>query len=100
MDATTELPKPPRKKRKLKPTQPEAGHQRDSTESPPGVRLLNKAEILQITGVSFPTVWSWMRSGKFPRSYVIGGGNSSKSVWRSDQIADWIAGLQLRRLKP
>src|SRR5262245_27264621 len=30
-------------------------------------RLLDKAEILTITRVSFPTVWGWMRAGKFPR---------------------------------
>jgi predicted DNA-binding transcriptional regulator AlpA len=66
--------------------------------SPTGVRLLDKAEILAITGVTFPTIWAWMRAGKFPRSYVIGGG-SSKSVWRSDQIDAWIAGLPVRRLK-
>jgi predicted DNA-binding transcriptional regulator AlpA len=90
MDATTS---PSRKKPKR--TQPEA-----AAESPPGVRLLNKAEILRITGVSFPTIWQWMRDGKFPRSYVIGGGNSSKSVWRSDQINDWIAALPIRQLKP
>jgi predicted DNA-binding transcriptional regulator AlpA len=67
---------------------------------PPAVRLLSKPEILQITGASFPAIWTWMRRGQFPRCYVMGhGGRSSRSVWRSDEIDAWIAGLALRPLK-
>jgi predicted DNA-binding transcriptional regulator AlpA len=63
--------------------------------APPGVRLLDKAEILEITGVTFPTIWTWMRAGTFPRSRIVGG----KSMWRSDEIEAWLAGLPLRPLK-
>jgi predicted DNA-binding transcriptional regulator AlpA len=65
----------------------------------PPVRLLGKPEILQITGVTFPTVWAWMRRNQFPRCYVIGRGSNSKSVWRSDEVDQWLAGLSLRPLK-
>jgi predicted DNA-binding transcriptional regulator AlpA len=58
-------------------------------------RLLDKDEILTITGVSFPTVWSWMRTGKFPRSRVVGG----KSMWLSTEIEGWLAALPVRKLK-
>jgi predicted DNA-binding transcriptional regulator AlpA len=63
----------------------------------PPVRLLGKAEILQITGVTFPTIWAWMRGegGTFPRSRIVGG----KSMWRSDEIDQWLAGLPVRPLK-
>jgi predicted DNA-binding transcriptional regulator AlpA len=64
-------------------------------QAPPPVRLLGKAEVLQITGVSFPTVWAWMRAGTFPRSRIVGG----KSMWRSDEIDAWLAGLKVRPLK-
>ena len=60
-----------------------------------GIRLLDKAEVLAIANVSFPTVWAWMRAGTFPRSRVAGG----KSVWLSSEIEAWIAGLPVRRLK-
>jgi len=60
-----------------------------------GVRLLSKTEILDITGVSFPTIWAWMRAGSFPRSRVAGG----KSVWRSDEVDAWLAELPVRKLK-
>jgi predicted DNA-binding transcriptional regulator AlpA len=63
--------------------------------APPTVRLLSKAEILAITGVTFPTVWAWMRAGTFPRSRVVGG----KSMWLSSEIEQWLMELPLRALK-
>jgi predicted DNA-binding transcriptional regulator AlpA len=61
----------------------------------PPVRLLGKAEIRQITGVTFPTIWAWMRAGTFPRARIVGG----KSMWRSDEIEQWLVGLKVRPLK-
>jgi predicted DNA-binding transcriptional regulator AlpA len=65
--------------------------------APPGLRLLDKQAVLAITGVSFPTIWSWMRAKppKFPRSRVMQG----KSVWRSDEVEAWIEALPVRVLK-
>jgi len=78
-----------------------AQHQSDrkyahGAQAPP-VRLLTKAEILQITGVTFPTIWAWMRGkgGTFPRSRIVGG----KSMWLSTEVEAWLAGLPLRPLK-
>jgi predicted DNA-binding transcriptional regulator AlpA len=61
----------------------------------PAVRLLDKAEILAITNVTFPTVWAWMRARTFPRSRVVGG----KSMWLSTEVDAWLAGLPVRVLK-
>ena len=61
----------------------------------PPVRLLDKTEICTITNVTFPTIWSWMRAGTFPRSRIVGG----KSMWISTEIEQWLAGLKLRPLK-
>jgi predicted DNA-binding transcriptional regulator AlpA len=61
----------------------------------PLVRLLDKSDILSITHVTFPTIWSWMRAGTFPRSRVVG----AKSMWRSDEIDEWLANLPTRTLK-
>jgi len=73
--------------------------QSDRKHAPPTVRLLDKAEIRQITGVSFTTIWKWMRKNHFPRCYAIGHGEKTKSVWRSDDIDRWIDGLKVRKLK-
>jgi predicted DNA-binding transcriptional regulator AlpA len=62
---------------------------------PPPIRLLGKREILAIVGCTYPTLWQMMRRGEFPRSRVVG----EKSLWRSDEIDAWLAGLPRRPLK-
>ena len=60
------------------------------------LRLLMKPEVLLIAGgVSYVTLWSWMRAGTFPRSRVVGG----KSMWRSDEVQAWLDALPVRPLK-
>jgi predicted DNA-binding transcriptional regulator AlpA len=60
-----------------------------------GLRLLSKPEVIAITGASFVTIWTWMRDGKFPHARIAGG----RSMWRSDEIDAWLAGLPIRPLK-
>jgi predicted DNA-binding transcriptional regulator AlpA len=50
-------------------------------------RLIHKPEVLQLTGVTFPTLWKWMREGTFPISFVVGG----KTAWLESEIAEWIS---------
>jgi predicted DNA-binding transcriptional regulator AlpA len=62
----------------------------------PGViRLLSKHEICAIAGVSYPTIWAWMRAGEFPRSRVAGG----RSMWVSAEVEAWLNSLPVRPLK-
>jgi predicted DNA-binding transcriptional regulator AlpA len=63
--------------------------------APPDTRLLSKPEVLAIVGVTYPSLWAWMRNGTFPRSRVVGG----RSMWLSTEVDAWIAGLPIRRLK-
>ena len=58
-------------------------------------RLISKPEVLDRVGVSYPTLWQWMRDGKFPRSRELGG----KSAWLESEVEAWIASLPMRRLK-
>jgi predicted DNA-binding transcriptional regulator AlpA len=60
------------------------------------VGLLDKHELRAITGVSFVSLWDWMRKGKFPPGITVVG----KTKWRASEIADWLANLPLARLKP
>lgn len=64
-------------------------------KSPPARRMMTKAEVLAVAGVSYPTIWAWMRAGKFPRSRIVGG----QSMWRSDEVTAWLEGLPIRKLK-
>jgi predicted DNA-binding transcriptional regulator AlpA len=75
------------------PPPPERLSAAHRSQGPP--RLLNKAEILAITNVTFPTIWAWMRAGTFPRSRVVGG----KSMWLSTEVDAWLAQLPIRKLK-
>jgi predicted DNA-binding transcriptional regulator AlpA len=61
----------------------------------PPLHLLDKNDILEITNVTFPTIWAWMRTGRFPRSRVVGG----KSMWLSSEIDQWLVELPVRALK-
>jgi predicted DNA-binding transcriptional regulator AlpA len=63
--------------------------------TPGTVRLLDKHEVSAIAGVTYPSIWLWMREGAFPRSRIVGG----KSMWRSDEIDAWLAALPVRKLK-
>jgi predicted DNA-binding transcriptional regulator AlpA len=61
----------------------------------PPMRLLDKAEVCAIAGATFPTIWAWMRQGRFPRGRIVGG----KTMWRSDEVEQWLANLIVRPLK-
>jgi predicted DNA-binding transcriptional regulator AlpA len=39
-------------------------------------RIVSKPEVLDRVGVTYPTIWTWMREGKFPRSRELGGKSS------------------------
>ena len=54
----------------------------------PTDRMLRKAEVLSRCGVSYTTVWRWVRSGRFPAPVKIG----PRAVrWRESEIEAWLA---------
>jgi predicted DNA-binding transcriptional regulator AlpA len=83
----------------LPDNKPERVRAADRAQGPP--RLMSKPEVLAIVGVSYPTLWEWMRKGRFPRARVLGGfpTKDGKSAWLSSEIDEWLAGLPVRRLK-
>ena len=58
-------------------------------------RLLSKVEVLDRVGVTYPTIWTWMREGRFPRSREVGG----KTFWIASEIDAWIKALPTVQLK-
>jgi prophage regulatory protein len=58
-------------------------------------QLISKTEVLKRVGVSYPTVWQWMRDKKFPRSRELGG----KVCWIESEIEHWIANRPVAPLK-
>ncbi len=49
-------------------------------------KLISKAELIDELGVSFPTVWSWMCKGEFPRPIEL---SDNVIRWEADEIAAW-----------
>jgi prophage regulatory protein len=58
-------------------------------------RFIGKPEVLDRVCASYPSIWQWMREGKFPRSRELGG----KAVWLESEIETWIVNRPIRRLK-
>jgi predicted DNA-binding transcriptional regulator AlpA len=75
------------------PPAPERLSVAHQSQGPP--RLLDKRDILAITNVTYPTVWSWMRAGTFPRARMVG----EKSMWLSTEVDAWLSALPVRPLK-
>jgi predicted DNA-binding transcriptional regulator AlpA len=49
-------------------------------------RLVFKPEVLDRVGVTYPSLWQWMREGRFPLSREVGG----KIAWLESEIDKWI----------
>jgi len=58
-------------------------------------RLLAKGEVLERTGLSFPTIWGMMRRNAFPRARTVG----ARPYWIQSEVDDWISNLPIRRYK-
>jgi prophage regulatory protein len=60
------------------------------------VRLISKPEVCDRVGRTFPTIWLWMRQGKFPLPRDLGG----KPAWVESEVDAWIERLPTRKYKP
>lgn len=59
-------------------------------------RLLDRGAVLELVPVSYPTLWKWMRTGRFPRALQIG---EQKLAWREDEVQNWIETRPRQELK-
>lgn len=57
------------------------------------MKLLRKAEVLEMVGVSYPTIWRWVRAGSFPKPISMG----ERSMWVMDEVQAWILSLPRRQ---
>jgi prophage regulatory protein len=58
-------------------------------------KLISKAEVVERIGVSFPTIWAWMRAGKFPRARELRG----RPAWIENEVEKWIRARPLIKYK-
>jgi len=58
-------------------------------------RLMLKKEVLDRIGVTYPTLWHWMREERFPMSRQLGG----KVCWLASEVEAFMQALPKSRLK-
>jgi len=59
-------------------------------------RLILKPEVLERVGVTFGTIWTWMRDGRFPLARQLGG----KTVWYESEVDEWLKSRPFKKYKP
>ena len=64
---------------------------------PPSLVFLSKAQVLRKIPITAPTLWAWVRAGKFPRPRAI---SPNKTVWIASEIDEWMRLRPLRTYKP
>jgi predicted DNA-binding transcriptional regulator AlpA len=74
----------------------------EPASNPPTVRLIFRPELLALVGVSYGSIFTWMRNGRFPLARELGpaGGRSSRIGWIESEVLDWIANRPKRQMKP
>jgi predicted DNA-binding transcriptional regulator AlpA len=65
------------------------------TTEPPLKFICKRDLLIKIGGLSYTTVWAWMKAGTFPRSRTVGG----KTVWIEDEVDRWMRSRTLSTLK-
>jgi prophage regulatory protein len=63
----------------------------------PELVFLSKAQVLKKVPVTPPTLWSWVRQGKFPKPRDI---SPNKTVWLESEVDAWIKAQPIRNYKP
>jgi prophage regulatory protein len=69
----------------------------DDAEAEPELVFLSKQQVLKRIPITAPTLWSWVRAGKFPRPRAI---SPNKTVWLASEIDAWMRARPLRNYKP
>ena len=49
-------------------------------------RFLRLATVLDVTGLTEPTIYRWIANGEFPKSIKIG---PRATAWLENEVADW-----------
>jgi predicted DNA-binding transcriptional regulator AlpA len=67
-----------------------------SAQAPPTrVRLMSRAEVMEVVPFAYVSIWKMMLKGEFPRGREVGG----KICWVESEIERWIASRPVKKLK-
>ena len=59
--------------------------------------FLSKSQVLKKVPVTAPTLWAWVRAGKFPKPRSI---SPNKTVWIETEVDAWMRAQPVRSYKP
>jgi predicted DNA-binding transcriptional regulator AlpA len=62
----------------------------------PALVFLTKKQVLQKVPITPPTLWSWVRQGKFPKPRTI---SPNKVVWIEAEVDRWMKAQPVPRYK-
>jgi predicted DNA-binding transcriptional regulator AlpA len=64
----------------------------NQSQGPPPLRFLSRDEVLKLVGVSYPTLWAWIRAGTFPPARELSGNTrASRIYWLEHEVLTWMA---------
>jgi prophage regulatory protein len=69
----------------------------DATAEQPTLVFLSKQQVLKKIPITAPTLWAWVRAGKFPRPRAI---SPNKTVWLLTEVDAWMQARPHREYKP
>ena len=69
----------------------------DVAAEQPTLVFLSKQQVLAKIPVTAPTLWAWVRAGKFPRPRAI---SPNKTVWVAAEVDQWMQARPHRQYKP
>lgn len=52
------------------------------------ITLLNKEKVINMTSLSYPTIWRMMKKGTFPKSVSA---SNRRVAWLSKDIEQWLS---------
>ena len=61
----------------------------------PNIKILTKHQVLARVPLSYPSIWSMMKKGTFPRSRKL---SEARVGWVEAEIDNWIANLPVRAI--
>jgi predicted DNA-binding transcriptional regulator AlpA len=59
-------------------------------------RLMSRGELCRLLGLSYPTIWSMMRAGTFPRPLRI---STNRVAWLRSEVLAFIRNLERQEYK-
>jgi prophage regulatory protein len=63
----------------------------------PTLKFLTKKQVLEKIPVTAPTLWTWVRQGKFPKPRSFG---VNRVFWIEEDVDQWIRSQPVRVYKP